>query len=169
MRRLQSTSRFRPARHRRCPCFEGSSSGTRRSRLFAPPLSGRPGDASQSCLGETEMKIQIRGPGLKLTKTQRADVERRLHFALARFGKRIGRVTLRFSDANSLSGGVEKRCQIDVGMRPTSVRVEHTDIDLLVALEHAAHRAARSVARALDGEHWWEENCPRPRRWAWRR
>ncbi len=109
------------------------------------------------------MKIQIRGRNVELTKVLRARVERRLRFALGRFGERIGRVSLRFSDTNSHRGGVDKRCQIDVGLRPRSVRVEDTDADLIVALGHAADRASRSVARALEREREWEKGPPRPR------
>lgn len=80
-----------------------------------------------------------------------------MDFALARFGNRIARVSLRFSDASGSEGSGDKRCQIVVGMRPRSLRVDHTDSDLLVALDHAANRAARSVARAVQRESWWEE------------
>jgi len=37
------------------------------------------------------------------------------------------------------------------------VRVEHTDADLFVALDCAADRASRSVARALERERGYEE------------
>ena len=100
------------------------------------------------------MKIQIRGKKIGVTRVLRARVERRLGFALGRFGERIDRVLLRFSDTN---GDVDKRCQIDVGLRPRSVRVEHTDADLFVALDRAADRASRSVARALEREREYEE------------
>ena len=106
------------------------------------------------------MKIYIRGRNIKLTKVVRTRVERRLGFALGRFGERIGRVLLRFSDANGHRGDLDKRCQIDVGLRPRSVRVEHTDADLFLALDLAADRASRSVARALERERQWEENPP---------
>ncbi len=109
------------------------------------------------------MKIQIRGRNVELTKVLRTQVERRLGFALGRFGERIGQVLLQFSDTNDHRGGVDKRCQIDVGLRPRSVRVEHTDADLIVALDHAADRASRSVARALEREREWEEGPTRPR------
>src|SRR5437870_14662 len=95
------------------------------------------------------MRIVIRGPGLKLTRRLRGQVERRLGFALCRFGDRIDRVTLRFSDAELPGGGVEKRCRIDVGLQPRRVRVEHSDDSLLLALDRAADRISRSVARAL--------------------
>jgi len=104
------------------------------------------------------MKIHIRGRNVELTDVLRAHVERRLGFALGRFGQRIGRVLLRFSDMNGEGGYVDKRCQIDVGMRPRSVRVEHTDVDLFVALDRAADRASRSVGRALERERQWEES-----------
>ena len=104
------------------------------------------------------MKINIRGGNIELTEVLRTRVERRLGFALGRFGERIGRVLLRFSDTNG--DDVDKRCQIDVGLRPRSVRVEHTDADLFVALDRASDRASRSVARALEREREWEENPP---------
>lgn len=109
------------------------------------------------------MNIQIRGRGAALTKVLRAHVERRLGFALGPFGERIGRVTLRFSETNGDHGAVDKRCQIDVGLRPKSVQVEHTDVDIMVALDRAADRASRSVARALERERAWEERPPQPR------
>jgi putative sigma-54 modulation protein len=104
------------------------------------------------------MKIHIRGRNVELTKVLRTRVERRLAFALSRFGERIGRVLLRFSDTNGHHGDVDKRCQIDVGLRPKSVRVEHTDANLFVALDRAADRASRSVARALQREPEWAES-----------
>jgi ribosomal subunit interface protein len=104
------------------------------------------------------MKIQIRSRSAAVTEVLRTRVERRLGFALSRFGERIGRVLLRFSDTNGRSGDVDKRCQIDVGLIPKSVQVEHIDADMFVALDRAADRASRAVARALDREREWEEN-----------
>lgn len=94
------------------------------------------------------MKIHIRERNGRLTKALRAHVERRLGFALGQFGERIGRVVVRFSD----QGGVDRRCQIEVGLHPRSVRVENTDADPFAAVNHAADRVARSVARALERE-----------------
>ena len=109
------------------------------------------------------MRIQIQGRKVKLTESQRAHAERRLGFALARFGERIGRVTLRVSDAYGVRSSVDKCCRIDVGLRPRSVRVEYTDAKLFVALDRAADRASRSVTRALERERAWEERPLRPR------
>ena len=102
------------------------------------------------------MKIQIRCRNTVITEALRTRVERRLGFALSRFGERIGRVLLQFSDSNGHSGDVDKRCQIDVGLTPKGVQVEHIDADMFVALDRAADRASRAVARALDRERDWE-------------
>ncbi|HEX9507517.1 MAG TPA: ribosome-associated translation inhibitor RaiA [Myxococcales bacterium] len=107
---------------------------------------------------EEEMKIQIRCRNIAITEALRARVERRLGFALSRFGERIGRVLLQFSDTNGHSGDVDKRCQIDVGLTPKGVQVEHIDADMFVALDRAADRASRAVARALDRERDWDQN-----------
>jgi len=110
------------------------------------------------------MQIQIRARHVEVTEVLHAQVERRLGFALGRFGARIGRVVIRFSDTNGHRGGGDKRCQIDVGLRPSgSVRVEDTDADLGVAVAHAADRVARTVARVLERERVWDEGPRRSR------
>lgn len=98
------------------------------------------------------MRIHIRERNLEVSKDLRAHVERRLSFALGRFGDGIGRVTVRFSEINGRGGGVDKRCQIDVDLRPRNVREEDTDVNVFAAVDHAADRLARSVARALERE-----------------
>ncbi len=97
------------------------------------------------------MKIRIRGRTVEITEVLRARAERRMGFALSRFGERIASVLLRFSDTNGHGSG-GKRCRIDVGLKPTSVQVEHIDANLFVALDGAADRASRAVARALERE-----------------
>src|SRR3989454_2344352 len=109
-----------------------------------------------ACQGP-EMKIHIRKRNVEVTKILRAHVESRLGLALGRFGERIGRVMVRFSDTDGRRSVLDKRCQIDVGLRPRSVRVEDMDVDLFVAVDHATDRVSRSVARALEREHEWDE------------
>jgi putative sigma-54 modulation protein len=94
------------------------------------------------------MNIQIRRRNAAVTSALRARVERRLSFALSRFGERIARVTVRLSE----SGDAGKRCQITVRLRPRIIEVEDTDVDLLAAVNYAANRISRSIARALDRE-----------------
>ena len=68
------------------------------------------------------MKIQIRKRRVEVSDTLRAYVERRLGFALGRFGDRLGPITVRFSDVNGHRGGVDKRCQIHVNFMPPRKR-----------------------------------------------
>jgi ribosome hibernation promoting factor len=95
------------------------------------------------------MTIRIRQRNAEVTSALRAQVERRLSFALSRFGQRIARVTVRLSESDDAC----KRCQITVGLRPRIIEAEDTDVDLLAAVDHAANRISRSIARALDREH----------------
>ena len=96
------------------------------------------------------MKIQISKCDVDVTDVLRVHVERRLGLALARFADRIGRVLVRFSYVDGDASGGHKRCQIEVGLRPRSLDVEDTDVDLFAAVNHATDRASRTVARALD-------------------
>jgi ribosome-associated translation inhibitor RaiA len=98
------------------------------------------------------MKIQIRGPGGRLTKPQRVNVEHRLLQALGRFSQRIDRVIVRFSAAEGIPGFM--RCQLEVTVDVEVLRVEDSDINIFLALEHAAARAARSVGRAIERRYW---------------
>jgi ribosomal subunit interface protein len=104
------------------------------------------------------MKVQIRERDVSVTSALRAHVERRLGLALGRFAGRIGPVTVRFFDDAG-----DKRCQIDVGLRPRKVRVEDTNADPFAAVDHASDRVSSTVARALDREREWDDGGTRPR------
>jgi ribosomal subunit interface protein len=98
------------------------------------------------------MRIQFRERNIALTAVLRAQVQRRLDLALGRFGVRIAKVTVRISDGEVRRQGVEKECKIEVGLRPRTLTAEDADLDLFTAVERAANRASRSVARALATE-----------------
>ena len=95
------------------------------------------------------MKILIRPRGVTLTRTQCVRLERDLDMVLARFGERIDRVIVEVSD-----GEIEglKVCEIDLRLKPQIVKVEVSDTDVFLAMEHAAKRVARSVSRAIETE-----------------
>jgi len=95
------------------------------------------------------MKIQIQPHGVTLTKTQCGRLERDLDSVLARFGERIDRVIVEISD-----GDVEgvKFCEIEVRLKPQIVKVEVSDTDVFLAIDHATRRVARSVSRAIETE-----------------
>ena len=97
-------------------------------------------------------KIEIQQRNIEITDVLRTHVQDRLGLALGRFADRIGRVVVRLSQADRHPSGADARCQIEVGLRPRSVDVEDTNVDLFAAVNHAADRASRSVARALERE-----------------
>jgi hypothetical protein len=95
------------------------------------------------------MKLRFRGDRHLVGVAQRNQTELWFGLLFGRFGDGIGQVTLRLSEDAEPGGHPEKRCQIDVRLRPRVVQVEHADQDFSVALDRAANKAVRSVARAL--------------------
>jgi ribosome-associated translation inhibitor RaiA len=98
------------------------------------------------------MKLEFRGDKTLVGQALRSKAELRVGLLLGRFAEEIDKVTLRLSSAAGNNGNPHKRCQIAVGIKPKRVLVEHTDADLSVALDRAADKAVRSIARALEQE-----------------
>jgi len=97
------------------------------------------------------MRIHVRSRGFELTDALRAHAERRLLFAVGRFGRRLQSVTVRIDDVNGPRGGADKRCQILARLTPWGdVRVEERDGDLYAAIDRATDRLDRAVARAME-------------------
>ena len=97
------------------------------------------------------MNIQIRGIGIPPTEALTAHIERRIAFALSRFSAQVERVVVRFSDLNGPKGGSDKVCR--VGFRVKGIgpeAVEARDADLYFAVDQAAVKAGRRVARMLE-------------------
>ena len=99
------------------------------------------------------MNIELRTRGFSLTPALKAFAERRLEFALDRASDRVARVRVTLSDVNGPRGGEDKRCRIEVRLRGGgSVRACATEADAYAAVGDAAHRAARSLSRAIARE-----------------
>ncbi len=97
------------------------------------------------------MRIGVRGRHVELTKGLLEHVERRLRFALSRFGQRIRLAAVQLADLNGPRGGVDKQCKVTVTLSPSGkVMVEATDADLHTSIDLAADRAERSVTRELE-------------------
>jgi putative sigma-54 modulation protein len=97
------------------------------------------------------MRVELRGRGVEATTELRERVERRLLFAVGRFGDRVHGVSVRLLDANGPRGGVDKACRVRAHMRPTgSVVVEERDPELHAAIDRAMDRIGRSVAREIE-------------------
>lgn len=96
------------------------------------------------------MSMEIRSQGFRMSDALHHYTERRLGFALRKFAKDIGRVTVRLSDLNGPRGGSDKRCQITAGVVPSqAISLQAVDADLYAAIDRAASRLERALARCL--------------------
>ena len=97
------------------------------------------------------MQIVIQARGFALTSGLREHVERRIGFALDWAKYHVRRVSVRLSDLNGPRGGEDKRCHIQVAMPGgADVLIEDTESDLYVAIDRAADRAGRTLARRVE-------------------
>lgn len=97
------------------------------------------------------MELSLRTTGFSLSAALHALAERRIRFALTRFGHAIEHVVCSMSDVNGPRGGVDKLVSLKV--KPSSGRlvvVEYADTTVLRALDLALDAAARGVARELQ-------------------
>ncbi|HET9742271.1 MAG TPA: HPF/RaiA family ribosome-associated protein [Terriglobales bacterium] len=85
-----------------------------------------------------------------LSEMMRRYVARRLHFALGRFGSRVGLLSVRIAGYDG-SPGARHLCQISAQMAPFGeVSVQESHPDLHLAIDRACGKIARSFARELE-------------------
>lgn len=95
------------------------------------------------------MKIKIRANDVELSEDLRAHLARRLGAALDGFGDQVDTVVVRFSETDGDGKAVDKRCQMEVRLRP-SVRLQETNADLFALVDKLSLRAARAVTHAIE-------------------
>lgn len=96
------------------------------------------------------MQVDIQCSGFELTEGLRDYARKRLAYSM-RFGNEyIMRLIVRLSDINGPRGGEDKRCCIEVRLKGLpEVVIEDTETNLYVAINRAADRAGRTLARRL--------------------
>jgi ribosomal subunit interface protein len=93
------------------------------------------------------MHIQMHFNDADVTEALRNYVERRLRFALGRFGERVGQITVRLGP----DGRVGNHCRLTAEMLPFGqVRIDETDSDLFTAIDRAAGKIGRRFGRELE-------------------
>lgn len=96
------------------------------------------------------MRIDLRSGNIEWNADLRAHLQRRLHFALGRFGSRVERVSVRIVDVNGPRGGSDKSCRLtlrlDNGHR---IWIEETQPDIYQAIDRSAERLGEAAARAF--------------------
>lgn len=96
------------------------------------------------------MQVDIQAHGFTLTDGLREYVLKRLAYSLSHGDGHLMRVLVRLSDINGPRGGEDKRCLVDVRLKHSpEVVIEDTESDLYLAIDRAAERAGRAVARHL--------------------
>jgi putative sigma-54 modulation protein len=97
------------------------------------------------------MQIDIQARGFRLTEGLRTQAERRVRFALGSTSGRVRSVVMRLADQNGPRGGLDKCCTIRANLPGgPPVIIEQQETDLYVAIDRAADRVARAVARRLE-------------------
>jgi len=99
------------------------------------------------------MQFSVSGDRVKVTTGLREFIDRRLHFALGRFGPAIDHVSVRVGDINGPRGGADKHCRIVVKLRASGsnpIAIDDNDEDLYAAVAQASDRVGRTVARAVE-------------------
>jgi len=78
--------------------------------------------------------------------------ERRLEFALGRFGDRVQRVMIYLEDINGPRGGIDKRCRMVARLNQPAreVVVEGFEAELESLIDRTADRLGQSVGRELE-------------------
>lgn len=95
------------------------------------------------------MQVELRIRNTDLTNVLRSYAERRLRFALSRFGDHTGRVVVTVSELES-SEGIATNCHISADIRPFGqVAARETDPDLYAAIDRAAGRLGRLFTSRL--------------------
>jgi len=96
------------------------------------------------------MQMDIQCQGFSLTQGLGDYVRTRLAYALSHAGPAISRVVVRLGDINGPRGGADKRCLIELRLKSVpAVVVEDVEADLYHAIDRAADRAGRTLARRL--------------------
>lgn len=87
------------------------------------------------------MQVELRIRHSPRSNQLRADVERRLRFALSRFGSRVGRVVVRMDGLKGVPGAGDTSCHIEARLVPFgTVTVKERGTNLLVAIDRATGR-----------------------------
>lgn len=97
------------------------------------------------------MLWELHATGIEMDSELKEHADRRLSFALSRFGSRILKTTVYLTDNNGPKGGIDKNCLIVVRLRGLGeVVAEVVDTDWPVTIDRAAARIGHNVGRAVE-------------------
>jgi putative sigma-54 modulation protein len=81
----------------------------------------------------------------------REHIDRRLGFALGKFGDKVNQIAIHLTDQNGPKGGIDVRCKIHVQLHPQgSLLIEQDESSPEHAVDSAVHRLGQAIRRELD-------------------
>jgi putative sigma-54 modulation protein len=105
---------------------------------------------------EEAVQLIVRGANVTVSPALAAHAERRLRFAIGRFGGRVRRATVRLTDVNVPKGGCDIECRIGLWLAPAGeIEVSDYGDDAYAAIDAAADRIGRTVARHVARRLQW--------------
>lgn len=98
------------------------------------------------------MRLELQSSRIDVSDSTQAYVERRIGFALGRFADVVQNVVVSLEDINGPRGGIDKSCRIRVKLlgRKVPVIADVLELEIRAAIDVAAERVGRAVARELD-------------------
>jgi len=100
--------------------------------------------------GERAMKWLLKDQGVPYPATLPDHIERRLRFALIRFGDRVERVIVFLQDTNGPKGGVDKVCRILAKVRGCgAIMASVADSEWMAAVDRATTSIGHSISRRI--------------------
>lgn len=99
----------------------------------------------------SKMLLNVLSRGVVLTDSMRAAVQRKLDFALDRFGDRLDRVEVTIEDVNGPRGGVDKRVRLLLsGPVRRGVVIDERGDNVMAVMSSAANRASQVLGRIVE-------------------
>ena len=98
------------------------------------------------------MNLDFHSSRITVSESTQDYVKRRLAFALGRFDDVVQGVVVSLQDINGPRGGIDKLCRIRVKLvgQKAPIIADVLDTDIRPAIDMAADRLGRAVARQID-------------------
>ena len=110
------------------------------------------GEEGSGLAAARSVKIDVASDGIRVTAALRAQVDRRVLFALSRFGPEVREVDVRVATLNNPLGGFDQQCRMRARLLDGGdVKAEAINGRIGAAVSRAAAGLAVRVAFALDG------------------
>ena len=95
------------------------------------------------------MQIEVCGREVYVSQQLREYIERRIQFALQRF-QRIAKIRVKLRDLNGPRGGVDKSCQLTIGLTAAATLIiEGRSQNAYAAIDSVVDKAFTSIVRRL--------------------